>query len=120
MYGPEHKHQRTHELSKCLREIGWTRYALVGFDVHEGADHRLQKHWRGCGSRVETCIEVFGTERSMFESNFPVDKGSGSYHVLNAFKRIAANCSQREDGLVDSAAFLSLAIERPSRQSPKP
>jgi predicted TIM-barrel fold metal-dependent hydrolase len=30
----------------------------------------------------------------MFESNFPVDKGSGSYQVFwNAFKRIAAGCS---------------------------
>ena len=33
----------------------------------------------------------------MFESNFPVDKGSGSYHVFwNAFKRIAAGCSASE------------------------
>jgi L-fuconolactonase len=33
----------------------------------------------------------------MFESNFPVDKGSCSYHVLwNAFKRIAAGCSAAE------------------------
>ena len=42
-------------------------------------------------------IGAFGTERSMFESNFPVDKGSGSYHVFwNAFKRIAAGCSPSE------------------------
>jgi len=33
----------------------------------------------------------------MFESNFPVDKGSCSYHVLwNAFKRIAGGCSAAE------------------------
>ncbi len=30
---------------------------------------------------VETCIEAFGASRSMFESNFPVDKVSYSYPV---------------------------------------
>jgi L-fuconolactonase len=33
----------------------------------------------------------------MFESNFPDDKGSCSYHVpWNAFKRIAAGCTAAE------------------------
>jgi L-fuconolactonase len=33
----------------------------------------------------------------MFESNFPVDKGTCSYQVLwNTFKRIAAGCSAHE------------------------
>ena len=33
----------------------------------------------------------------MFESNFPIDKGGCSYPVLwNAFKRVAARCSQDE------------------------
>ena len=33
----------------------------------------------------------------MFESNFPVDKGSGSYQVFwNAFKRISTGCSPTE------------------------
>jgi hypothetical protein len=33
----------------------------------------------------------------MFESNFPVDKGTCSYQVLwNTFKRIAAGCSADE------------------------
>ncbi len=37
----------------------------------------------------ETVIELFGAERCMFESNFPVDKVSCSYGVLwNAFKRM--------------------------------
>jgi len=43
------------------------------------------------------CIEMFGAERCMFESNFPVDKGMCSYPVLwNAFKRIAAGASAAE------------------------
>ena len=40
---------------------------------------------------LETCIEAFGPDRAMFESNFPVDKGSFSYATCwNAFKRLAA------------------------------
>ena len=36
------------------------------------------------------CIEQFGPERCMFESNFPPDKVSFSYHVMfNAFKRLS-------------------------------
>jgi len=43
---------------------------------------------------VETCIEAFGAQRCMFESNFPVDKISTGYAVLwNAFKRLAAGAS---------------------------
>ncbi len=39
-------------------------------------------------------IELFGPERCMFESNFPVDKQSCSYPVLwNAFKKMAADFS---------------------------
>jgi predicted TIM-barrel fold metal-dependent hydrolase len=46
---------------------------------------------------IETCIEAFGARRAMFESNFPPDKGQCSYQVIfNAFKRIAASCSEDE------------------------
>ena len=46
---------------------------------------------------IETCIEIFGADRCMFGSNFPVDKGTCSYRVLwNAFKRIVAEASERE------------------------
>jgi L-fuconolactonase len=46
---------------------------------------------------VETCIELFGAERCMFESNFPVDKITSGYGVLwNAFKRLAAGASAAE------------------------
>jgi L-fuconolactonase len=39
---------------------------------------------------LDYCIEQFGPDRSMFESNFPVDKVSYSYNVLyNAFKIIS-------------------------------
>jgi L-fuconolactonase len=43
------------------------------------------------------CIEKFGSRRCMFESNFPVDKRSYSYHILwNAFKEITRNFSGDE------------------------
>ena len=46
---------------------------------------------------VETCIELFGAERCMFESNFPVDKITSGYGVLwNAFKRLASGASAAE------------------------
>ena len=46
---------------------------------------------------LETCIEAFGPERGMFESNFPVQRRWCSYAVVwNAFKRIAAGASAGE------------------------
>jgi predicted TIM-barrel fold metal-dependent hydrolase len=46
---------------------------------------------------IETCIESFGANRCMFESNFPVDLGSCTYPVLwNAFKVLAKNYSPDE------------------------
>ena len=40
------------------------------------------------------CIEQFGVDRCMFESNFPVDKASYPYGVMwNSFKRIAQGFS---------------------------
>ena len=42
-------------------------------------------------------IECFGPNRCMFESNFPVDKVSFSYHVMyNAFKRLSVGYSTSE------------------------
>ena len=46
---------------------------------------------------METCIESFGPARSMYESNFPVQKRWCSYQVCwNAFKRISAGASESE------------------------
>ncbi len=43
------------------------------------------------------CIEQFGPDRSMFESNFPVDRVSYSYNVMyNAFKRLSKGYSATE------------------------
>lgn len=46
---------------------------------------------------IETCIELFGSDRCMFESNYPVDRVAGDYQMLwNVFKTIAANGSADE------------------------
>jgi L-fuconolactonase len=46
---------------------------------------------------IDHAIQAFGPTRCMFESNFPVDKGTCSYSVLwNAFKRIARGYSASE------------------------
>jgi predicted TIM-barrel fold metal-dependent hydrolase len=79
-------------------KLGGLGLKLIGF-TFSGNDmppssKDLEKVWR---PYIETCIEVFGPKRSMFESNFPVDKGSCSYQVLwNAFKRIVAGYSVDE------------------------
>jgi len=53
------------------------------------------------------CIEKFGVNRCMFESNFPVDKISYSYNIMwNAFKRIVKDFSPDEKAALfyDTAA----------------
>jgi predicted TIM-barrel fold metal-dependent hydrolase len=46
---------------------------------------------------IETCIELFGPDRCLFESNFPVEKmGIGWVAIWNAFKRLCAGASLDE------------------------
>ena len=43
------------------------------------------------------CIDRFGPDRCMFESNYPVDKMAYSYNVMyNAFKRLSQGYSAAE------------------------
>ena len=56
---------------------------------------------------IDHCIDQFGPNRCMFESNFPVDKVSYSYTVMyNAFKRLTTqySASERADMFHDVAA----------------
>ncbi|MAI90865.1 amidohydrolase [Ponticaulis sp.] len=49
------------------------------------------------GNWYHYTIDVFGPDRCMFESNFPVDRASISYHVLwNAFKKMADRYTAHE------------------------
>ncbi len=89
------------ELAACPNvcvKLGGLGMRLFGFTVHEGelppTSEELAQAWRPV---IETTIELFGPRRAMFESNFPVDKGSCSYgNLWNAFKRIAAGASTDE------------------------
>ena len=69
-----------------------------GFNFHAEplppSSGEMAQAWR---PYVDACIESFGANRCMFESNFPPDKQSGGYTELwNAFKRITANTSPAE------------------------
>jgi predicted TIM-barrel fold metal-dependent hydrolase len=79
-------------------KLGGLGMKMPGFTFFENdmppSSQDLATVWR---PYIETCIEAFGPQRAMFESNFPVDKGTCSYQVLwNAFKRIAARYSADE------------------------
>ena len=79
-------------------KIGGLGMRVGGFDFHTRdvppSSEDLASAWRG---HVEEAIALFSAERCMFESNFPVDKGSYSYGVLwNAFKRLARNATPEE------------------------
>ena len=92
---------RITELSACpnvVVKLGGLGMPMCGFGWNEWkappASTELAEtmapyfHW---------CIEQFGVDRCMFESNFPVDKASYSYTVMwNAFKRITKDFSPAE------------------------
>ena len=62
-------------------------------DVPPGSEE-VAAAWRPW---LETSIDLFGADRCMFESNFPVQKRWCSYQVVwNAFKRLAAGASAAE------------------------
>lgn len=83
------------ELARCdnvVVKVGGLGMLFFGFGFERRdvpvSSEELANAWR---PYVETCIELFGAQRCMFESNYPVDKQSCSYSTLwNAFKRIAA------------------------------
>ena len=90
-----------HELAKCENvsvKLGGLAMAFCGMPEDGPAkgvgSETLAAMWR---PYIETCIEAFGPERGMFESNYPVDCWGASYPVLwNAFKRITQHHSASE------------------------
>jgi predicted TIM-barrel fold metal-dependent hydrolase len=107
------------ELAKCpnvMVKLGGLGMGLsgLGFEKKPSAPSsaELVDAWR---PYMETVIEAFGSDRCMFESNFPMDKGSYSYAIgWNAMKRIAANSSPDEkDNLFwrSAARFYRLDVD---------
>ena len=92
---------RIRELAACPNvhvKLGGLGMRMFGFDVHDGelppGSEPLATLWR---PYIDTCISAFGPARAMFESNFPVDKGSYGYGVFwNACKRLAQGASASE------------------------
>ena len=83
---------------KVTVKLGGLAMPFPGFPGLDGkarpTSQALADLWR---PYVETCIEAFGADRCMFESNFPVDYWGCDYATLwNAFKRIAAGASDSE------------------------
>jgi predicted TIM-barrel fold metal-dependent hydrolase len=89
------------ELATCPNvsvKVGGLGMRINGMGFEDGVDppdsDALVDAWR---PYVETVIELFGAGRCMFESNFPVDKGSYGYGVFwNACKKLAAGASAEE------------------------
>ena len=89
------------ELARCpnvVVKFGGFGMIVGGANWHERplppTSTELADAWR---RYFETCIELFGVERCMFESNVPVDKAMYSYRTLwNAFKRLGSGASPAE------------------------
>jgi predicted TIM-barrel fold metal-dependent hydrolase len=80
-----------------LWEVTGYRYLLDDLLADLESGHNVEAtvfDWR---PYIESCIDAFGVNRRMFESNFPVDKAACSYSVLwNAFKRLTWGASAGE------------------------
>lgn len=104
------------ELGKLARlpnvatKIGGLGMRLAGFDFHTRSQpptsEELAVAWK---PYVETAITLFGAERCMFESNFPVDKGMYGYGAMwNAFKWLTAGASTDERGALFAGTALRI------------
>ncbi len=90
--------QNLAEVAKCpnvVVKLGGLAMEYCGFGWHEQPTPPTSLELADATRRYyETGIELFGPDRCMFESNFPVDKVSCSYGVLwNSFKRITSRYS---------------------------
>ncbi len=79
-------------------KLGGLGMSINGFNWHkEKLPPSSEKLALANRPYLEHCLESFGVERCMFESNFPVDKVSSSYNTLwNSFKRITKDYSAAE------------------------
>ena len=91
-----------------IMKLGGIGMPRIGYDWHEretpiGSEELADS----VGDWMRHCLDAFGPDRCMFESNFPVDKVSFSYNVMyNAFKRMSEGYSPSER----AAAFHDTAV----------
>jgi L-fuconolactonase len=99
------------DLAECpnvVAKLGGLVMPVNGFDFHK-ADRPATSEALATATRdyYLHAIDRFGVDRCMFESNFPVDRASCSYHVLwNSFKRITADFSAADK----AAAYHDTAV----------
>ncbi|WP_233852900.1 amidohydrolase family protein [Paraburkholderia sp. HD33-4] len=79
-------------------KVGGLGMRINGFEFEKGerppSSDELAQAWKPW---MHTCIEAFGADRCMFESNFPVDKGSYPFcNGWNAFKKLTAQAGADE------------------------
>jgi predicted TIM-barrel fold metal-dependent hydrolase len=86
------------ECSNVMAKLGGLAMDVNGFAWHErGKPPTSSELLEANRHYYEHTIELFGTDRCMFESNFPVDKMSCSYAVLwNMFKQLTESFSTSE------------------------
>ena len=89
------------ELARCpnvVAKLGGVNMVLNGYGWHDRPKPPSSRELADATRPwYEFTIERFGTDRCMFESNFPVDVVSCSYNILwNAFKRLASGYSAAE------------------------
>jgi predicted TIM-barrel fold metal-dependent hydrolase len=79
-------------------KLGGLTMPICGFGWHERPQPPSSLELaQALGPYYLHCIEAFGPDRCMFESNFPVDKASCSYTVLwNCFKRLSQGFGEAE------------------------
>lgn len=85
-------------LDNVVVKLGGLGMPVCGYGFEElplpPSSEELAQAW---GPAIETCVELFGPDRCMFESNFPVDRQSCGYTELwNAFKRVTRSFSGHE------------------------
>jgi predicted TIM-barrel fold metal-dependent hydrolase len=93
------------ELAKCenvTMKLGGMMMRLAAYDYMAldapPSSEQLAAYWR---PYVETCLELFGANRCMVESNFPVEKmGIGYAGLFNALKRLASGASAEEKAAI--------------------
>jgi L-fuconolactonase len=88
-------------VAKCPNvnlKLGGIGMPRLGFDWHtRDTPIGSEELAASMAPLMSYCIEQFGSDRCLFESNFPVDKVSFSHPVLfNAFKRFSGSYSASE------------------------
>ncbi|WP_082819069.1 amidohydrolase family protein [Cupriavidus nantongensis] len=86
------------QLPNVFVKLGGLGMRINGFGFDKGerppSSLQLAQAWKPW---IHSCIEMFGADRCMFESNFPVDKGSYPFgNGWNAFKRMTEDASAEE------------------------